>query len=73
MILFLNALLFKNFLCQAESMIRILVSGSYSSRLLSRLILLRFTLRIPILLQQNVILPEGSSKKSKPSSAYKGV
>ena len=53
--------------------LRITVSESSSSKFLSRLMLLRFTLRIPISSQQNVISPESSSKNSKPSSAYKAV
>ena len=48
-----------------------MVSVSLSSKLLSRLILLGFTLRIHISLQQNLICPESPSKKSKLSSAYK--
>ena len=52
----------------------IIVSGSSPSQLVpSGLILLRSTLRISILLQQNVTLPEYSSKKSKLSSACKAV
>ena len=46
-----------------------IVSGTSSSKLLSRLILLRFTLRIPISLQQNVTSAESSSKESKPSKS----
>ena len=71
LIFFFSALDFLNLLCLAKSQIIIIVSGSSSSKLLSRLILLRFTLRIPISLQQNVTSPEPSSKKSEPSSAYK--
>ena len=71
--LFLSALRVLNLLCQAKGLIRILRSGSSSSKLLSRLILLKFTLRMPISSQQNVTLPESSSKKSKPSSAHKAV
>ena len=52
-------------------MIRIIVSGSSFSKLSSRLILLRFTPRIPISLQQNETSPESSSKKSKPLSTAK--
>ena len=56
---FLNVLLFSNSICQAKSLIWIIVSGSSSSWLLSpRLILLRFSLRVPKWLQQNVALPK---------------
>ena len=58
---------------KTKSLIRIIVSESSSSKLLSRLILLRFTLRIPISLQQNVTLLESSSKNNKRSSTYKAV
>ena len=46
-----------------------IVSETSSSKLSSRLILLRFTLRIPISLQQNVTSAESSSKESKPSKS----
>ena len=52
-----SALHFLTLLCQAKSLIRIVVSGSSSSKLLSRLILLRFTLKIPISSQKNVPSP----------------
>ena len=68
----LSALHVLNLLCEAKSLIRI-ITGSSSSKLLSRLILLRFTLRIPISIKQNVTSPESSSKNSKPSSSYKAV
>ena len=47
-----------------------MVWGSSSSKLLSRLILLRFILRISISLQYNTILPESSLKQSIFWSAY---
>ena len=71
--LFLSTLHFFNLLYQAKSLVRTIVSGSSSSKSLTRLILIWFTLRMLISLQQKVALPESSSKKSKPSSAYKGT
>ena len=55
LIFFLSALRFLNLLCQAKRLIIIIIaSRSALSKLLSRLILLRFTVRIPIPSQQNV-------------------
>ena len=63
LIFFLSDLHFSNLICQAKSLRRIIVSGSSSSQLvLQRLILLRFTLKTPILLQVNTTLPESSLK-----------
>ena len=45
-IIFLSYLHFSNLICQAENLIRIIVSGSSSSKLLSRLTFLRSILRI---------------------------
>ena len=68
-----TTLSFSNLLCEAKNLIRIIISGSFSSKFLSRLILSIFTVRIPILLQQIVTSQESSHKKSKPSSEYKAV
>ena len=57
----------------SQNLIRIIVSGSSSSKLLSKLILIRITLRLPSSLQQKVTLLESPSKRGKPSSAYKGI
>ena len=59
---FLRALRFSNLICQAKSLIRVIVSGLSSSKLLSRLILLRSILRITISLQLNTATPEPSLK-----------
>ena len=64
---------FLNLLCEAKSGTRIIVSRSSSSKLLLRLILLKFALRIHISPQQNVATPESSSRKWKPSYVYKAV
>ena len=57
----------------SQNLIRIIVSGSSSSKLLSKLILIRITLRLPSSLQQKVTPLESPSKRGKPSSAYKGI
>ena len=54
--LFLNALRFSNLICQAKSLIWTKVSGLSSSKLLSILALLRSILRIPISLQESLII-----------------
>ena len=59
---FLIALRLSNLKYQAKSAIRIMVSGSSSSKLLSILIFLKSILRIPSSSQENVSLPESSSK-----------
>ena len=48
---YLSSLRFSSLICQAKILIRIIVSGSSSSKLLSRLILLRSISRIPVSLQ----------------------
>ena len=57
----------------SKTLIRTIISGSSSSKLLSRLKLLRFTLTIPISSQRTVASPESSSKKSKRSCDYISV
>ena len=59
---FLNSCGFVNLICQAKSLIRIIVSGSSSSNLSSKLMLLRSILRMPIPLQLNMASPEPSLK-----------
>ena len=59
---FLSALPFSNLACQAKSLIRTMVSGSSSWKLLSRLILLISILRIPVSLHLNITSPESSLK-----------
>ena len=57
----------------SKTLIKTIISGSSSSKLLSRLKLLRFTLTIPISSQRTVASPESSSKKSKQSCDYISV
>ena len=59
---FLSALCFSNLICQAKRFIKIIVSGSSLSKLLSRLIILRSILRIPVLFQFNTTLLKSSLK-----------
>ena len=70
--IFLSSLRFSKFICLAESLIRIMVSGSYSSKLLI-LILLISVLRTLFSLQENMALPESSLKQCIFPSAYKAV
>ena len=73
LILYLTTLSFSNLLCKTKSLIRTIVSRSFSLKLLSRLILSIFTVRIPMLLQQNVTSQESSHEKCEPSFEYKAV
>ena len=74
LIFFSSSLHFSNLICQVKSLIRIIVSGSTPSKLLSRLILLKSILRIPISLQENTTLPESKNLKLNIFSfAYKTV
>ena len=62
LILFLIALRYSNLICQTKILIRIIVLGSFSSKSLSRLILLRSILRMPVSLRLNKTLPQSSLK-----------
>ena len=64
---FLSAMRFSKLICHGKILIRIIVSGSSSSKLISSI------LRITISLQENAKLQESLLKYSILSSAYKKV